>query len=155
MTGQVTYTRYYFPNGLRWTLAVLLMPLSAYLIIIGWHITAAFCIVIVFALWTFKYVTTIDPKRRIIKDQFFRMAIPFGKTLHYNRLHGLTVTRETKQYKAATRSRDYWVTYKEYSLHLKYDEGNSLLLFTINDPDVFDGHVKRFSQELDLRVDKE
>ena len=47
MKSPVNYTRYYFPNGLRWTLLILLLPLAIFLIFISWFIAAFFYIVIV------------------------------------------------------------------------------------------------------------
>lgn len=152
MSKPVKYIRYYFPNGLRWTLSVVLFPLSNYLLSIFWVGLAITCWVVAFALWSFKYVTSIDASKKEIKDVFYRMGIPFGSTYPFRELNSLVVTRENKKYKAATRSRDYWVNYIEYSLHLKYDSDKELMLFTINDPDTFKKQVERFAEELRLSV---
>lgn len=153
MSKPITYVRYYFPNGLRWTMSVILLPFALYLLTSTWYLSAFFCLIIVFILWSFKYVTSIDPKNKLIQDKFYRMAIPFGKTFRYLEMQNLLVTREKKSYKAATRSRDYWVNYMEYSLHLKYDNNQQLTLFTINDPNIFKSQVEKFAKKLNLRVE--
>lgn len=153
MTSNVRYVRYYFPNGLRWTFSIMLLPLAIYLMIINWFIAAFFCVLIVFSLWTFKYVTSIDLSGKIIRDIHYRFAVPIGKTYRFSDMENLFVTREQKSYKAASRSRDYWVNYTEYSLSLKYDQNKQLTLFTFNDPDTFKEQVQKFAKKLNLRVE--
>ena len=146
----VNYARYYFPSGLRWTLLVLLLPLALYLFVISWYITGCFCLMVVFITWTSKYVMSVDQDKKLIKDVFYRMSIPFGQT--YKELKKLLVTSEKKSYKAASRSRDYWVNYTEYSLHLKYDD-KQVTLLTMHDPDPFKVQVKKFAKDLKLSIE--
>lgn len=152
MSNTVKYTRYYFPSVLRWIASIILLLLAGYLAIIGWFIAFPICLLCILILWTFKYVVFIDQKKKHISEEFHRMAIPFGETRIYNKLNKLVVTREKKSYKAASRSRDYWVNYVEYSLHINYDN-KQLLLFTMNDHDAFEAMVKKFAEQLSLRVD--
>lgn len=118
----------------------------------SWYIMATLGLIFVFSLWTTKYVTSIDPDKGLINDTFFLAGIPFGKTYKFNKLTSLNVTRENRSYKAASRSRDYWVKYTEFSLNLSYDDDKLLTLFTINDPDQFKTQVDKFSKELNLKV---
>lgn len=154
MSKNITYVRYYFPNGLRWSLTVLLLPLAIYLFVIGWLITALICLFLVFMQWSFKYVMSINTQQKRIRDEFYRLNIPSGKTYNYSHLNSLLVTAENKGYKAASRSRDYWVSYMEYALHLKYDGNKQLTLVTINDPDVFKAQTDKFAQQLNLPVER-
>lgn len=120
MDSSATYVRYYFPDGLRWTITILLLPLVVYLLYVNWYITSIISIVIVMMMWSFKYVTSIDPHKKIIRDHYYRFWIPIGEHYPYNELNKLIVSKEQKGYKAASRSRDYWVKYTEYTLYLKY-----------------------------------
>lgn len=153
MKSPVNYTRYYFPNGLRWTLLILLLPLAIFLLFISWFITALICIVIVTILWSFKFVTSIDLKSKTIRDNYYRFWIPFGEHYTYDVLNNLFVTKEQKGYKAATRSRDYWVNYNEYTLYLRYDDNKQLPLFTMNEHEPFKNQVEKFSKNLGLNVE--
>ncbi|MCR9249358.1 MAG: hypothetical protein NXI20_03010 [bacterium] len=152
MNKKVIYQRYYFPNGLRWTLLVLLVPMATYFIFLSWYVASFICLMLVLTLWTTKYITSIDTINKIINDKFLIVGIPTGKTLQFHRLECLQVSRENKKYKAASRSREYWVNYTEFTLSLKYDESKLLTLFTMNDSDQFKYQVEKFAKELSLDV---
>ena len=77
----VRYTRYYFPNGLRWAMLVLLLPSILYFLIVGWYIVASTSFITLGFLWTTKYETYIDLKKKVIKDSFYRFMIPTGRRI--------------------------------------------------------------------------
>jgi len=152
MQSNVTYTRYYFSKEFRLTFVILFVPLVVYLIFIAWFMTAIFCILLVLTMWTFKNVLHIDLSRKKIKEQFYRFGVPSGDVHSFEKLNYLLVTSERKKYKAASRSRDYWVNYTEFSLQLNYDQNKRLVLLIMNDPDEFKTQVKKFAKSLQLRV---
>ncbi len=149
----VTYVRYYFPNVLRWVLSILLFLLAIYLVIIGWYVTSAVCILFFAVLLTFKYVITVDQEKKMISDRFHRLGMSNGTHNHFTILNTLLVTKEKKSYKAATRSRDYWVNYVEYTLSLNYDDNKTFTLLTLNDHEDFKSQVEKFRKELNLKVE--
>lgn len=153
MDTSVKFTRYYFPNGLRWTLLILLLPLALFLLFVSWFITAIICLIILVILWSFRYVISIDHQNKLIKDNYYRFWIPFGEQYPYNELNKLVVTKEQQSYKATTRSRDYWVNYNEYTLHLKYDNDKQLQLFTMNEHEPFKMQVGKFAKKLSLGIE--
>lgn len=104
-------------------------------------------------MWSFKYVTSIDPHKKIIRDHYYRFWIPIGEHYPYNELNKLIVSKEQKGYKAASRSRDYWVKYTEYTLHLKYDDSKQLSLFTFNEHEPFKVEVEKFAKKLGLVIE--
>jgi len=131
---------------------VLLVPLAIYLLLSGWFITSLLCLIISASLWTFKYVTTVDYEQAQIFDRFYRFGIPFGTSYPFTQLNTLLVTKENKKYKAASRSRDYWVQYIEYTLTLVYNHEQQLTLFTMNDYDLFKEQTEKFAKRLNLTL---
>lgn len=151
----IRFEDYYFSDGLRWTILILLTPLTIYLLFwikAYWFVLIIISVIVFF--FSTKYVTEFDTKNKVIKDLFYVFFIKSGKLLKYRTLLCIKIDKERRTFKDNSRSRDRTFDYFIYTGTLLYDNNSSLELTRKNEFKWFGSEMKRLAEELQIPIEK-
>jgi hypothetical protein len=121
---------YYFPAGMRY--ASWLFPAIA--LWLAWNsqfIWSALLLLLFLIIISTRYITVIDPQRRIYSDYvFFLWMKPGLEQNHYEKILGITIGRSSETHKVRSRVQDRQFNWTAYTATLHFDGGQSLDLVT-------------------------
>lgn len=121
---------YYFPKGMRYTSAALLLA-ALYLMYLGYVVWGVLMWVMIFFILTAQYVTIIDSGSRNFVDafSFFGIVITTEKR-SFTTLDKIIITKGNYSKRITTRSTDRQLDWTDYTGTLIYDDVGELDLVT-------------------------
>ncbi|MFZ9980708.1 MAG: hypothetical protein ACO3FI_01635 [Cyclobacteriaceae bacterium] len=143
---------YYFPAGMRY--ASWLFPALA--IWLGWNsqlIWSALLLLLFLIIISTRYITVIDPQRKIYSDYVFFLWMKLGlEQNRYESIRGITIGRSSQTQNVRSRVQDRQFKWTAYTATLHFDGGQSLDLVTSVHPNVVKKEAIGYAEFLGTQV---
>ena len=121
---------YYFPAGMRYG-SWLLLAASVFLIWDQNYLWSVLPLLLFLIIQTTRYITELDPQRRVCTDYvFFLWMKPGFEQRQYRSLQGITISRNSETTHVRSRIQDRQFNWTAWTATLHFDDGQTLDLLT-------------------------